>query len=388
MNCLAPIWCLRALGRFQMRLPRLERPNGTSSCCTGRLLHPGFRKIPKIWAKRVLIQGLLLGWLFCVPHAPCVAQEVVGEKVVVQGRKLLVGGRPYVIKGICYHPVPLGSTQRSFDQLDKDLALMRESGINTLRVYAPIVEGAVLDRIAAQGLKVIMGFGYDQEGKFDIKSGTYLEYVKTYRNHKAILMWELGNEYNYHPEWFGGSIEYWYRAMNAAAERIKALDDTRPVATAHGELPDSRALALAPEIEVWGMNVYRWDDPSAIFKEWEALSDKPMYLSEAGADSYMAISKGRFGQGDNQRAQAHATKKILKKVFKYGDVCLGVALFQFIDGWWKAGNPHVQDVGGWAPNSSGVPYDGAPNEEYWGILDIHRNKKSSFHTVQKAYGKH
>ena len=45
-------------------------------------------------------------------------------------------------------------------------------------------------------------------------------------------------------------------------------------------------------------------------------------------------------------------------------------MFSFTDGWWKAGNNNKQDTGGQAPNSSGVPYDGAPNEEYWGMVDI------------------
>ena len=44
-----------------------------------------------------------------------------------------------------------------------------------------------------------------------------------------------------------------------------------------------------------------------------------------------------------------------------------------------------QDIGGWAPNSSGVPYDGAPNEEYWGIVDIDRNKKETFEVIKEKF---
>ena len=43
-------------------------------------------------------------------------------------------------KGMCYHPVPKGSDNRSFDKLTEDLALMKEAGINTIRVYSPIDE--------------------------------------------------------------------------------------------------------------------------------------------------------------------------------------------------------------------------------------------------------
>jgi hypothetical protein len=78
-------------------------------------------------------------------------------------------------------------------------------------------------------------------------------------------------------------------------------------------------------------------------------------------------------------------KVILDQIFDRPDIVNGVALFSFTDGWWKAGNPAQQDQGGWAPFSSGVPYDGAPNEEYWGIVDIDRNKKEAFFVLQKKY---
>jgi hypothetical protein len=42
-------------------------------------------------------------------------------------------------------------------------------------------------------------------------------------------------------------------------------------------------------------------------------------------------------------------------------------------------------VGGWAPYSSGVPYDGAANEEYWGIVDINRNKKLTFEVIKEQF---
>ena len=262
---------------------------------------------------------------------------------------------------------------------------MVEAGINTIRVYTPIDDEAVLDQIQKAGLKVIIGFGYNQNGNFDVLSGTFINYVNKYKNHSAILMWELGNEYNYHPEWFEGDIKNWYNAMNNAAQLIHENDPLHPVTTAHGELPNALALSLSPNIDVWGMNVYRWDDPSTIFSEWSAVSSKPMYLSETGGDSYMTISKDSYAQGVNEKVQADANKHILESVFKASDICLGVTLFSFTDGWWKAGNTDTQDPGGWAPNSSGVPYDGTPNEEYWGIVDIDRNKKETYNIVKEIY---
>ena len=76
------------------------------------------------------------------------------EDVTISGRELLVNKIPYVIKGICYHPVPKGSDKRSFDYLTEDLALMVEAGINTIRVYAPIDDKAVLDEINAEFVNI------------------------------------------------------------------------------------------------------------------------------------------------------------------------------------------------------------------------------------------
>ena len=232
---------------------------------------------------------------------------------------------------------------------------------------------------------MITSFGYNQEGHFDILTGSYLDYVNTYKSHKAILFWELGNEYNYHPEWFDGDITNWYDSLQIAADAIHQNDPNHPVASAHGELPDSATLAASTNVDLWGLNVYRWDNPEAIFNQWSALSDKPMYLSEAGSDSYMTVANHEFTKGENQQAQAQSLNNILSDVFDNKAINSGVLVFSFTDELWKAGNPDKQDVGGWAPASSGVPYDGTANEEYWGILDVNRHKKDAFHVLKEFY---
>jgi exo-beta-1,3-glucanase (GH17 family) len=312
-------------------------------------------------------------------------KSVNAEVVSVSGRQILLNGTPYTIKGICYHPVPKGSNKVSFGNLKEDLKLMKEAGINTIRVYEPIPDRADLDQIHAAGLKVIIGFGYNQDGKYDILSGTFTDYVKTFKDHPAILFWELGNEYNYHPEWFGGHIENWYHALNEAAEKIHQIDPSHPVSTGHGELPKADALSLCPNVDIWGMNVYRWDNPEEIFPQWKLLSSKPMYLSEAGADSYMAAKMNGFEMGENEKAQADATRNILDDIFRFREICSGVAIFSFSDEWWKASKNETQEPGGWAPNSGGVPYDGAANEEYWGIVKLDRTKKLAFDVVKEKY---
>ncbi|PLX04300.1 MAG: hypothetical protein C0595_03845 [Marinilabiliales bacterium] len=312
-------------------------------------------------------------------------ENTIAGDINISGSHIILDGEKFIIKGICYNPVEKGQDKRSFSNIDEDLKIMNQANINTIRVYSPITDIKVLDKINDAGIKVIMSFGYNQNGNYDILSGTFINYVKKYKDHEAILMWELGNEYNYHPEWFNGNIQNWYTALNNGAKMIKEIDLNHPVTTAHGELPDIDLLEMCDQIDVWGMNVYRWDNPEEIFAQWSAISSKPMYLSEAGADSYMVSATEKYKAGENQQAQADAVNNILEIIFNHKDVCSGVALFAFTDELWKAGNNDVQDKGGWAPNSSGVPYDGAPNEEYWGILDVHRNKKLAFEVVKSKY---
>jgi len=309
----------------------------------------------------------------------------ISLEVKIQDNTMTVDGNPYYMKGICYHPVKIGKTKRSFETLNEDLILMKEAGINTIRVYEPIDDIAVLDKLSKEGIKVVISFGYNQKGRFDIVSGTFIDYVRKYKNHEAILMWELGNEYNYNSQWFGGDINNWYKAMEIVSQMIQIEDPYRLVSSAHGDLPSIDALNIAPSIQVWGMNVYRWDQPESIFEEWKAISNKPMYFAELGADSYMTKSTEKYTQGENQIAQANANKIILDQVLSNSDKNIGSFIFQFTDGLWKAGNPKKQDTGGSAPNSDGTPYDGTANEEYWGIVDINRNKKITFDVVKDAY---
>ena len=331
--------------------------------------------LPRMNLLRLTALALLIGVAGCAPRS-----GVWLENGLLQTAE---GAHP--IKGVCYHPVAIGSDARSFETLGTDLELMREMGANTLRVYEPIADEAVLDAISAAGLRVVIGFGYNQEGVYDILSGTYLDYVKRFKSHPAILFWELGNEYNYHPEWFGGSLDTWYDALREAAAAIQAEDAHHPVATAHGEVPEAELIEALSDIDLWGLNVYRWDESHSAIADFAERSDKPVYFSELGADSYMTVAKLGYEAGDNERAQADATEKMLGNILTESPRAAGVAVFSFTDGWWKAGQPDRQDVGGWAPGSSGVPYDGTANEEYWGLVDAHRHPKAAFEVVRTFY---
>ncbi|MGB1122464.1 MAG: hypothetical protein ACPG08_02985, partial [Flavobacteriales bacterium] len=216
------------------------------------------------WA---LASGILIAFV-----VSC-GSKSAGKVWTAEGQLHTVDGI-HSIKGVCYHPVAIGDSTRSFSTLTQDLELMNEMGVNTIRVYEPIASKDILDQISEAGVRVIMGFGYNQGGTYDIQSGTYLEYVKQFKDHPAILVWELGNEYNFHPEWFGGDIQTWYHSLSAAVDAIHAEDPNHPVATAHGEVPEVELLDALPNIDLWGLNVYRWDVSYTAAIEFAKRSEK------------------------------------------------------------------------------------------------------------------
>ena len=289
------------------------------------------------------------------------------QNIFVEDRKLFVDNTEYRINGICYARGEGNGENSGFSYLD-DIPLLVEANINTIRTYSAITNVAELNAFHAAGIKIIMS----------LNENSYIWYVNQFKDHPAILMWEFGNEFNYHPEWFGNNIQNWYDQLEQCAATVKSLDPNHPVSTAHGEVPSQQALNSCPSIDIWGMNVYRWTDSASAIDDLAALTDKAIYISEAGADSFDSNSGS-----ENQQLQAAATQIILNSILEKSDLSIGVTLFEFCDEWWKAGNPNEQDAGGF-PNS--IPYDSFANEEYWGIVSRERIPKQAFYNVQEIYG--
>ena len=290
-------------------------------------------------------------------------QHLTSQTISINGRQLLIDGEPYRINGICYSRGDIGN-------YIEDIALLKEANINTIRAYNAITDTTELNAFANAGIKIIM----------HLNERNYKSYVNNYKYHPAILMWEFGNEFNYHPEWFDGDINNWYKLLEECAVTTKQLDPRRPVATAHGEVPTLDVLNACPAIDVWGLNLYRYDNDVPAIKDFAAISDKAIYISEAGADSY-----DKKANTIDEHAQARANDAIINGIINEFDLCIGVTMFEFCDEWWKAGHPDIQNLGQSAPNSSGVPYDGSADEEYWGIVRQDRTKKPAFFALKNTY---
>ena len=189
-------------------------------------------------------------------------------------------------------------------------------------------------------------------------------------------MWVVGNEWNYNGLYVGMSFAAARDRVKQVVDIIKTQDNTRPVATIYGEIPDANTLQELSNVDVWGLNVYRGISFGDIFTSFAALSSKPMFFAEYGADAFNALVNA-----EDQAAQAEATTKLTEEIVSnsasQGGICLGGFVFEFADEWWKAGNPSTHDNGGSAPGGGPYP-DSTFNEEWWGLVDVDRNPRQAY----------
>ncbi|MBF0532152.1 MAG: hypothetical protein HQL23_03540 [Candidatus Omnitrophica bacterium] len=204
-----------------------------------------------------LIWGGCLFSLFVFFNSPVFADSVAmsaGVKIA-NGRLSVLSETgtyaPYFIKGVGYQPTPIGrypsdwgyspedprfnkTANNIFDDtniLNRDFALLRQMNANTIRIwkgnkttvscqctnngrFPNYITQNTLDLAAQYGLKVIAGFwmnylNFDANNHIWITDDSgnvltepqiisrFVDYVNTFKTHKAILFWAIGNENNY-----------------------------------------------------------------------------------------------------------------------------------------------------------------------------------------------
>merc|ERR1712176_1654318 len=202
--------------------------------------------------------------------------------------------------------------------------------------------------------------------------------VNAVKDHPSILMWSIGNEWNYNGIYVHLSKWESVHKLNQAAQLIKENDNEHPVASIYGEVPETEIINAMPNVDVWGINSYRGISHGGLFNDYVLRTNKPMFMSEYGADAFNALVNA-----EDQGAQAHATKELTREIVERssatGGAVLGGFLFEFNDEWWKdgAGSKWAHDVGGIAPGGGPYP-DKTFNEEWWGIVDIDRNPRAAY----------
>ncbi|MFQ5680968.1 MAG: hypothetical protein ACE5GG_02825 [Candidatus Omnitrophota bacterium] len=407
-------------------------------------------KTIKILLRLGLLFGFLaLGFWFYFSFFGIGTENVMVEKTPAGGYRLLVNGRPYLIKGVCYNPAPVGV---GYDyELGKDknkpwLAdgeLMREAGVNTIRLYTPGTDAAGLkeaisDLYRRYGIRTILGhwlgfWEYPQpdycnpEFREKVKRDV-LDMVRSYKDEAGILFWLLGNENNYS---FSGRINPWncpqaegrgvkekidikartyYSFVNELAAEIHKIDPNHPVAMGNGELLYlDTAARLCPDVDIIGSLVYRGRTFGNIFNYLKKVFDRPLVFIEFGADAYNS-----FTGKEDEKMQAFFLQAQWKEIFENsafgsrGDEgnCLGGVVFEWTDEWWK----HEPDNRvGWNRHDTGAGWSNGSyyldikaeknmnmNEEWFGIVGVSdkvedginkRRPRQAYYTLQGFWKK-
>lgn len=345
--------------------------------------------------------------------------------IQIVGRQLQINGQPFIMKGICYSPVRKGGiypddlitnnpTDDDLAVIEKDFQMMHEAGINTVRTYEPLLDPRILDLLTKYELRTIVpAFNNHEETLAHVTS-----IISTLKNHPSTLIWEIGNEWNYNffysrtasnPQGIG--LPQSVNLLENAAHCVRLLDDTHPISTVIGDLPpptdaiwpqlNLKGIDLFKEIDLYGINVYSGITFGDRFTRWISTSAKPLYLAEFGTDAYnvnigpIDPTTGKPIGGEDDNAQDVVIESLVNEILNNlsalnsNNVLIGGNLFEWNDEWWK---PNVPPPGisdppdSHAPGgTSGPSLDHVLNERWFGILDIDRNPRPAYYTLQKLY---
>ena len=143
-----------------------------------------------------------------------VVQQKVGFRhIEIKGGQLLVNGQPILIKGVDRHELdPDGGYVVSIERMKQDIRIMKQLNINAVRTshypddprWYDLCDEAGLYLVAEANLESHgMGYGESTLAKREDFSQMHLERnqgnVLTLRNHPCIIIWSMGNEAGYGP---------------------------------------------------------------------------------------------------------------------------------------------------------------------------------------------
>lgn len=405
----------------------------------------GKKKCSKRWLLLLLLLLLLIGGAAAAyllrgsGHATGGMPEIALDDSK-GGHHLLVNGKQYFIRGVCYNPIPIGQNFKydffgtNSPALTVDGDLMKKANINTIRLYRAgqnpadvkmVINGLYQKHNIYTLLGHHLGFWDwppaeygDPKFREEIQKQV-MEMVTTYKNEPGVLGWILGNENNYSFDldvrpWTNEEIDklptpeerrlerakIYYTFINDMAKEIKKIDKRHPIIMGVGETKSLESAAkYATDIDVLGMIAYRGSSFGNLFREVKQKMDKPMMLIEFGCDRFNAITQK---EEENNQAEfiRMQWRDILKNSADIGGAknCIGGTLFEWSDEWWKGND---SDTRSWSVQDSvahwrnvAYYYDADKeglnnmNEEWWGIVRLDPNKKVDGHDERiptKAY---
>jgi hypothetical protein len=330
---------------------------------------------------------------------------------------ITIEGKNFIINGMNWDYFPIGTnysyslwnqTDAFIQQaLDDEMGLLKNMGVNTIRVYSGIPKKWIEYIHTNFGIYTMLNHSFGRYGLTidgvwkpnteysDPKTRKLLlsevtQMAKEYKDTKGLLLFLLGNENNYGLFWDGAETENipvkdrkstvrarsMYKLFNEAVVAMKAIDSNHPMAICNGDLLFLDIIAAeCKDIDVLGTNVYRGVSFGDLFERVKKEYGKPVLFTEFGSDSFNAITNQ-----EDQNAQAFYLKGNWNEIYnnasgmgKAGNA-IGGFTFQFSDGWWKYGQTSNLDLhdnnaswsnGGYQKDF--IEGENNMNEEWFGI---------------------
>lgn len=285
-------------------------------------------------------------------------------------------GQPYFIRGMNWGYVPIG-TNYSYNfwaepewiirkALDKEMALLKAMGVNSIRQYDGIPPEWVRYIYQTYGITTMINptvgrYGVELHGNWipvtnyqdpeirELLKQQVRNVVAQYKDCEGVLLWLLGNENNYGLHWSSFEIEqlpkdeqyaekakYLYSLFGEIVDEIHQTDQKHPVAIANGDVQYIDIIAEnIPNLDIFATNVYRGASVRDLYTVVEEKLGVPVFFSEFGADAYNAKE-----QREDHLEQAffirEQWKEIYLNTYRLGSKnAIGGYTFQWADGWWK-----------------------------------------------------
>jgi GT2 family glycosyltransferase len=268
----------------------------------------------------------------------------------------------FFVKGITYGPFKPdaeGNYLGRPEQVDADLALMRQIGLNVVRIYH-VPPRWFLDRCASAGMRVLVTLPWakhveflrERRARHEIAEAIRVA-VNTNAGHPAIFGYLVGNEIpSTMVRWLGAR-----RVMEFVEELIRigrAVDPT--TLFSYATYPPTEYL-LPQNVDFCCFNVYLHNQPDFeryLLRLQNLAEERPLILGEFGMDTLR----------HSEEEQAELLSWHIDSVMKCG--LAGTIFFTWTDEWFTGG----QEITDWA----------------FGIVTRERKPKKAFYALREKLG--
>ncbi|PQJ72605.1 glycoside hydrolase family 2 TIM barrel-domain containing protein [Polaribacter butkevichii] len=237
------------------------------------------------------------------------------------------------IKGINYYPqaTPWNMYGDEFDIniIKNDFRIIKKAGLNSIRIFVPYEDFGkanvkfdkleklkkVLDTAFSEDLKVVVTL-FDFYGNYDVLDWTLNQrhaekIVETFKDHEAILAWDVKNEPNLDFDSRGKTnVTAWLDFMIIL---IKKIDTKHPVTI--GWSNTKSATILKDKVDVVSFHYYDKLEnfETAYLKLKEEIKEKPIILQEFGLSSYGGLWRPFVGSEEKQANYYKEIQKVMTK---------------------------------------------------------------------------